>query len=431
MKKILLILCCCFLMFPVSAFAAITENSMPNNFNVTKDEFVAEIPKGSNGTFYLKTPSGSTNFSYEGRTFTKLMFTNSFNYIESTDRIVLITNNGKTLELPGGYSAIDIDGDQMRSLGSFTSFQVKITVSNLAHDATFFLKYFIGEKGSGPPPTGGGTDPDPGDGTDPGGGSGTDPDPGGGTDPGGTDSGGGTDPGTGSGTCFCEAVCEVLPDILGSFGSSLDQIRGELSSLNGAMAPVHDMLGRIWDNTNRLHDDNLRLENVLGQIERDVAPLHDDLGVIQGQLSEVLRQITPTKNYDLPDPVRTPNYFDPGQASPVYRNNQTYFRDQGDAAAPGSMPAAPEPKQWEFEGKKIDQAPEIVSSPIQKRDNEMIQDVEQERSPEMEKAEDQQRDEEMELSPELERLPELKLTDPLEIEEQNFPLRWDSSEYVR
>ncbi|MNW59238.1 hypothetical protein D3C74_371460 [compost metagenome] len=197
------------------------------------------------------------------------------------------------------------------------------------------------------------------------------------------------------------------------------------------MAPVHDMLGRIWDNTNRLHDDNLRMESVMNQIESDVAPIHGDLQVVQGQLSEVLRQITPQREYDLPNPVQVPNYYNPGEATSVYRNNQTYFTDQGDAAAPDAMPAAPEPTPWEFEGKILNQDAEIVPSPVQQQDQEMVQDAEQERSPEMEQAPEMERSDEQQRDDEMERLPELNLDTPLEVQEKVYPLRWDSSEYKR
>lgn len=437
-------------MFPVSAFADITEIARdPKHFiayELTDDEYVVSIPAGKTGTFTLKTKSGASKFVVPGEVYS-LTLTDWASHVTGTDHKIEITfgdgsvfthdrlTNSSSIVLDHNY----FDGRKVKG------FTVKVTINRASnYNSKLFLKGLSIKIGTGSfdPDPGSGTDPgkdpdpDPGEGQDPGGGDPGNPGGGPGTDPG-TDPGGGSgpDPGSGSG-CLCQAVCEILPDILVSFGDSL-------SDLNGRMKKVHDVLNDILDATDRLHDDNLRLEDVLDEIENDVAPLHGDLRVIQDQLDEVLHQITPRRSYNVPNNVSVPDYYDPGEATPYYQNRNTYFTDQGDVAVPDAMPAAPEPVPWAFEGKTLNQDAEISKSPLQQRDvemekepdlqkgedmqkdSEMSRDQEQERSPDMEKEQDLERD------IDLERSPELEMSDYLEVQDKQYPLRWKSTDYVR
>ncbi|MND45551.1 hypothetical protein D3C76_316260 [compost metagenome] len=507
MKKILIIFCCCFLVFPLSAFASITEHSfIEDKYLLTDDEFVATIPAGSTGTFYLKTPSGSTSFSYRGYRFEDLNFVDDATIRGSgtsiPDALLTIVSGSNSARLSNwgnNFGFPDFLNDHVVS-----SFSVKITVTDLRFDLHVWLKAMTVDSSG----TGGISNPDfpvqwnnttrritwvsypsstyeiivtdpdgvtynivpstrvfkiesdsggrytlqartlNGDvitstsidvpAADLGSGGGSDnenpnPDPGSNPD----------DPNNSDGTCFCEPVCQILPEILADFGSNLNGIRGELENLNGQMAPIHDALGRIWDATDTLHRDNLRMEVVMTQIESHVAPLHGDLLVIQSQLSEVLWQIRPQRIYNTPSPVSVPDYYQPGEATPIYTNNQIYFTDQGDAAVPDAMPAAPEPESWEFEGHRLTEDAVINQSPNQQQDefmqrgDEMTQDDVMQREDEMTQDDVLQREDEMtqddvlQLDSELQRMPELNMTTPLQMQDNYYPLRWDSSEYVR
>ncbi|MNW41498.1 hypothetical protein D3C74_186380 [compost metagenome] len=493
MRKILIIFFCCFLVFPVSAFATISETSEGSKqFLLTNDEYFVDIPEGSTGTFTLKTKSGSSVYKHSGKkiewvkyvfhldkgTASEKKYDFKITYSDGTSKSyedssvfgafnILGTNFKKTTSLKSevtvktgldsalkvylsqyqldtGTGTVDAtfpvqwnNGTRRLTWSTYPENTYEIVVTDPAgttYNISPSTKVFKVESDSGGtyklqartlngdvlstvniyvPDIGGGTDPDPGEGS------------------------GGTDPNPVEGECFCEAVCEVLPEILAGFGSDLNLIRGDLENLNGQMAPIHDALGRIWDATDTLHRDNLRMENVMTQIRNDVAPLHSDLLTVHYQLDGILRQITPTQNYENPSPVRVPEYYRPGEASPSYKNNQTYFTDQGDAATPDAMPAAPEPVNWEFEGQRliedavINQSPEMTQDTVMQRENEMTQDAVMQHENEMTQDAAMERENEMTKDAEMQRMPELDITTPLKVQDNYYPLRWDSSEYAR
>lgn len=165
------------------------------------------------------------------------------------------------------------------------------------------------------------------------------------------------------------------------------------------------ILTEIADNTSAIH--------------LDLQETNKKLDQVNDNLKEVIRQLTPTKTYPIPNPIQTPDLYEPAEAAPsVYENNNTYFTDQGDAVTPDAMPSAPEPVPWVSEdGKTMKQDPEI------QKDANMVTDPVMQSDPIM------QKDQDMKLSPELIRDPELKQDAPLQVEDQNYPLRWKSSYY--
>jgi len=178
---------------------------------------------------------------------------------------------------------------------------------------------------------------------------------------------------------------------------------GNSEIINGICKCIEDLkpvLEEIRDNTAPIHD--------------DLVTIHKDLVQIDGTLNEIVRQLKPTKEYSIPSVVEKPDYFKPKPIAdkPFYDNN-TYFTDQGDAPAPPSMPVAPDPKNWKYNGVEIKQGESFKVDPEMKQDPNMQQDAE------------------LKQDVNLEQDPFLNQEQPLEIQEQNYPLRWKSSDFVR
>lgn len=176
-------------------------------------------------------------------------------------------------------------------------------------------------------------------------------------------------------------------------------------------------LDEIRDNTKAIHD--------------ELKTTNDELKKANGSLKEIVRQLTPTREYALPDPITKPDLFKPDDVMQTpYQNNQTTFTDQGDAPTPDAMPAAPEPEAWSDEnGVKL--RPDAQMTP------EAELRPEPELAPETELSPDQEPTLEPELTPEPERTPDREMVadpemtaDPeMQVVEENHPLRWDSSQY--
>lgn len=292
-----------------------------------------------------------------------------------TCRITFTTIPAGTYEViveHGGTSRAIVPTTGVYRVPDGFSGEVKLTAKML--DGTVLGTQRVNAVCAAPDPV----DPDPPDNPDP-----VDPDP--------------------SDSCFCEPLCQILPDILDRFADNFTEIRDNLVDLNSAMHPIQHHLGNILDNTYTLHDDNLRQENLLGNINYHVAPLHDDL-------NEIIRQITPTRHYYRPA-LPSYTYTRPPQATPVFRDNTTYFTDPGSAEAPPPMPVAPEPKNWEHEGRRLNKDPIITPDPVMQQQPAMTRDS------------DMVLDQPMQLDPEMSKDAELQ------VEVQNYPLRWKSSDY--
>ncbi|MNV50901.1 hypothetical protein D3C71_1429310 [compost metagenome] len=131
------------------------------------------------------------------------------------------------------------------------------------------------------------------------------------------------------------------------------------------MAPVHSDLINIHNDLFGVRDDLAGVQQTLNRIDNNTAPLHQDF-------SELLRQLTPTQSYSVPSNVTVPPYYSPPDvAAQPYQDNGTYFTDQGDAAAPDAMPAAPDPVNWTYNGVMINQEPGVVQDTKQTKDNAM------------------------------------------------------------
>lgn len=173
------------------------------------------------------------------------------------------------------------------------------------------------------------------------------------------------------------------------------------------------------------------LEPVLNEIRDNTQAIHQDLQVTNdelkqanGNLKEIIKQLTPTKEYALPTPIVKPDLYKPDDVMPApYVNNQTSFTDQGDAATPDAMPAAPEPEAWEVDGVKL--KPDTPLAP----ETELTPEPELEPEPEMSVEPELKVDPEMKSDPEQTADPELTADPPLQVVEEDHKLRWKSSEY--
>jgi len=412
------------------------------------------IPAGATGAFPLKTPSGSTKFmppEAKGKDLSKFVL--RFRGIMSPDFYMVTTfgDGYKLIYEEGGETGrVGINSlafDPHRSKGVSIVLYVKKPMDKERYAKMLEFSVFESSgSGGGTDPTNpggtnppGGTDPtNPGGGTDPGGTNpgGTDPggtnpggtDPGG-TNPGGTDPGGtnpgGTDPGGGnSGGCLCPELCEILPEALSGLQLGLDGIQDQLGVIADAVAPLSQQLNTISGQMDEVID--------------NTRPLH-------GDLQEIIRQITPTHYYDVPT-VNTPGYYQPAEIGYYFTDNSNYFKDQGDAAKPNAMPAAPEPKNWTFNGVEINQDPQGVrdqqkADPVQKKDPNQQRDPKQTKDDSMTSDPIQTKDDSQEMTPYQTKDTSQKKDDPqqmnnklerdepLQVQRQNYPLRWDSGDY--
>lgn len=189
---------------------------------------------------------------------------------------------------------------------------------------------------------------------------------------------------------------------------------GNDSSANTICQCIEDLkpvLEEIRDNTQPIHDD-------LQAIRDELVQANDQLQQANSSLDEIIRQITPTQEYELPRPIEKPGLYDPGDVmDKPYQNDQTYFQDAGDAATPDAMPVAPEPENWEQDGVRLDQDDPIKPDPEMKRDEEMKKDADLKKEPDM------QRDEVLKRDPEMIKGPDLK------VQQEDYDLRWKSSQY--
>ncbi|RJG23301.1 hypothetical protein [Paenibacillus thiaminolyticus] len=191
-------------------------------------------------------------------------------------------------------------------------------------------------------------------------------------------------------------------------GTGGDSVADAICKCIEDLKPV---LEEIRDNTQPIHDD-------LQLIHGDLLVTNDQLQQANGSLREIIRQLTPTREYQLPKPIVKPDLYDPGDVMDrPYQNQQTYFRDAGDAATPDAMPAAPEPKNWEHDGVRLHQDSPITPDPVMKRDEDMKKEPDMRREPDM------QLDEV--LTPD----PEMVQDNPLQMQDEEYKLRWKSSEY--
>ncbi|OMD76579.1 hypothetical protein [Paenibacillus odorifer] len=246
---------------------------------------------------------------------------------------------------------------------------------------------------------------------------------------------GGSDGGDTGGNCLCPELCEIMPGVLAGFGDQLDGIKNALSPLHNDLAFVQNQLFGV-------RDDLYIMNGQLEQINSNTAPLHADLIDIKALTNELIRQLTPTQDYNVPSPIVLPNYYKPPDvASQPFTDNTQYFSDSGDAATPGAMPAAPEPKNWTFEGKEINQDAEMVPAPKQTQDPVMTASPDMQQDPVMTASPDMQQDPVMTASPDMQqdpnmkqdeilvKQPDLKMDETLEMETKEYPVRWDSSEF--
>lgn len=450
-----------FAAYPMSAFASITPWPLnPNEFDVTKEEYGVVIPAGATGAFPLKTPSGATKFmppEAKGKDFAT--FDLRFRGTMSPD-FYMVTTFGDGYKLTytsggdnGRVGVNSVAFNAHRSKGVSIVLYVKkpMTKERYANMLKFSVFEGTGNGGGTGPTNPGGTDPpDPG-GTDPPDPGGTDP---GGTDPGGTDPGGtdpgGTDPGgTDPGGCICPELCELLPEMLADIRDDLGDLNHRMDMIFGAVTPLVGQLDQIINNTQPLHDD-------LRTIHNDVAPLH-------GDLQEIIRQITPEWGVGRPD-ISVSDYYRPPDIGYRFTDNNTYFRDQGDAATPGPMPAAPEPKNWTFDGKELQPDPQgkrdnQKADPVQQPDPKQQKDQAQQKDAKQKMADKQQMDEKQLADPNQQMDKNMKASprqilptpqkkdenmmqkpmqhrenfvtpDPkMQVEHNDYPLRWKSSDY--
>ncbi|MEK3837933.1 hypothetical protein [Paenibacillus sp. FSL R7-0128] len=362
------------LVLPVTpVFADITWNPVMEGYDMTEDEYFAEAAEGESGTFSFTggkfVNPQNAYFYVAGIYTTSLPFASTFSVdVTFSDGFTrnIIFNSSK-------YAQITV--------ADFKDHPSKAITLKLNSDGKKAHKVYMNGYGlkdyDGPGPTAAPTTkptsaptpaptvkptvkptstttPKPSSGTSTPGPSASPSDPGGG-DPGGGDPGGGDD----GGNCLCEDLCEIMPGILAGFGDQLDGIAGSLAPLHHDLAIVQDQLFGVRDDLNGINGQ-------LQQINSNTAPLHDDLNDIKALTGELIRQVTPIQNYYPPSPVVVPNYYKPPDvAASPYVDNGQYFSDNGDAAAPDAMPAAPEPKNWQVNGQVINQDAEMVPAPKQ------------------------------------------------------------------
>jgi hypothetical protein len=240
---------------------------------------------------------------------------------------------------------------------------------------------------------------------------------------------GGSDGGDTGENCLCPELCEIMPGVLAGFGDQLDGIKNALSPLHNDLAIVQNQLFGV-------RDDLYIMNGELEQINSNTAPLHADLIDIKALTSELIRQLTPTQDYNVPSPIVLPNYYKPPDvASQSFVDNTQYFSDPGDASTPGAMPAAPEPKNWTFEGKEINQDAEMVPAPKQTQDPVMTTSPDMQQDPVMTTSPDMQQDPVMTSQPDMKqdeilvKQSDLIMDKPLEMETNEYPVRWDSSQF--
>ncbi|MFD5022370.1 hypothetical protein ACFWMP_26050 [Paenibacillus sp. NPDC058367] len=424
---------------PSAAFADITWNNVYQGFDVTPDEYSVTVPDGSTGTFNLKTKSGSTKFvNPQGAYFDNVTIYTKRSL--ASDVFIEVTfSDGNVEKIYFTSNSISIPAGFFNPHPS-KGITVKFTSDGRREYEVYLLAYglkdYTGPGPSSSPTTAPTTAPTAAPTVKPSATPVTTPKPTASAsakptspvvspspDPGGSDGGD-----TGEG-CLCKELCEIMPGILSGFGDQLDGIKNALS-------PLHNDLGVVQNQLFGVRDDLFVINDQLEQINSNTAPLHSDLIDIKALTSELIRQLTPTQDYNVPSPIVVPNYYKPPDvASQPFVDNTQYFNDPGDASTPGAMPAAPEPKNWTFEGKEIKEDAEMVPAPKQTQDPVMTSSPDMQQDPVMTASPDMRQDPVMTASPDMQQdpvmttSPNIKQDEILEMETKEYPLRWKSSEF--
>lgn len=368
-KRAVLLVALMLIVLPSQAFAEISGSG--GWYHLTNDEYSAYAPEGSASTVQLKTPDGLTKYivpsnlsGYLSQAYIHVGRTlNANNYLTVTfgDGVTKIYGTGS--EVSGNVTIFEADFAAHPSRG----LTIKYT-NDGTYDETVYLYGFLlddtvtgtatptaitSPTPNGSPSTASATPtptPSPSSGSSAS--SGPTPTPSSGT--GGT---GGTGDGSTSG-CMCQQLCDLMPVLMAGIGDDLNDIYT-------VMAPVHGDLVTIHNDLFGVRDDLSGVQQTLNRIDNNTAPLHQDF-------AELLRQLTPTQNYSVPSNVPVPPYYSPPDvAAQPYQDNGTYFTDQGDAAAPDAMPAAPDPVNWSYNGVTINQEPGVVQDTKQNKDHAM------------------------------------------------------------
>lgn len=188
------------------------------------------------------------------------------------------------------------------------------------------------------------------------------------------------------------------------------EVNSDADAICQCIRDLEPILNEIRDNTQAIH--------------QDLQETNKQLGEANENLKEIIKQLTPTKDYPLPTPIVEPDLYEPDEVMPEsYENDQVYFTDPGAAETPDSMPAAPEPEAWEMDGVTMEPETELVpdepltADPVIQPDAPMTSEPELQADPEINP------DQELILDPELEADP------PMQVVEEEYELRWRSDQY--
>lgn len=205
---------------------------------------------------------------------------------------------------------------------------------------------------------------------------------------------------------------------------------GSNSSVCACIAELSDVMDEIGSYVYSIHEDLHETNKLLGDVKDKLDGVNDRLDGVKDALDEVVRQITPTREYPLPKPIQTPELYKPSDVmDQKYENKKTYFTDQGDAPVPDAMPIAPEPADWEVNGQKMKPQAEI------KPDTPLISEPVLNQDAVLQKEADLKADSALIPDPVLKQNevipkdPELKADQYMEADQQEYELRWNSSQY--
>lgn len=162
---------------------------------------------------------------------------------------------------------------------------------------------------------------------------------------------GGKGDGSGNGDC-ATAICECisqLKDVAQTINSSVTSNGSTLNSILNATNSNGSKIDNVNSSVNQVNSSVNQVNNSVKENGNTLNKILDSTNANGVRLDKILDQIIPTGDIEVPNEIKVPSLESnkPPMPDKPFKDDSTYFKDQGDASSPPPLPPAGEPvKCW-------------------------------------------------------------------------------------